>query len=97
MPEKNSSHVNMYIALRHFLHIEVISRQKEARSRDYALLLFRMTSKVIHSAQYHRKHYALSSFEQFGAMYMHNFDDKYLVQPGFKHGTGRLQAPVDKT
>ena len=28
----------MYIALRRFLRIEAISRQKEAQSRDYALL-----------------------------------------------------------
>ena len=41
------------IALRLFLHIEAISRQKEARSRDYALPLFRMTSMVLFSAQYH--------------------------------------------
>ena len=32
--------IYMYIALCRFLHIEAISRQKEARSRDYALLLF---------------------------------------------------------
>ena len=49
-----------------------ISRQKEARSRDYALLLFRMTSRVLYSAQYHRKHCTLRAFEQFGALYMHN-------------------------
>ena len=41
------------IASRRFLHIEAISRQKEARSRDYALPLFRMTLMVLHSAQYH--------------------------------------------
>ena len=30
----------MYTGLRPFLHIGTISRQKEARSRDYALLLW---------------------------------------------------------
>ena len=30
----------MYIGLRRILHIEAISRQKEARSRDYALLVW---------------------------------------------------------
>ena len=30
-----------------------ISRQKEARSRDYALLLFRLTLRVLYNAQYH--------------------------------------------
>ena len=73
-----------------------ISRQKEARSRDYALLLFRMTSRVLYSAQYHRQHCTLHAFEQFGALYMHNHDDKYPPRPGFEPGTPRLQAPVDK-
>ena len=45
----------MYTSLRRFLQIEAISRQKEARSRDYALLLFQMTSRVLYSAQYHRQ------------------------------------------
>ena len=49
-----------------------ISRQKEAWSRDYALLLFRMTSRVLYSAQYHRQYLTLQAFEQFGALYMHN-------------------------
>ena len=72
-----------------------ISRQKEARSRDYALLLFRMTSRVLYSAQYHRQHCTLHAFEQFGALYMHNHDDKYPSRPRFEPGTPRLQAPVD--
>ena len=72
-----------------------ISRQKEARSRDYALLLFRMISRVLYSAQYHRQHCTLHTFEQFEALYMHNHDDKYLSRPGFEPGTPRLQAPVD--
>ena len=55
-----------------------ISRQKEARSRDYALPLFRITSKVLYSAQcLDRQHYTLQAFEQFGALYMHNHNDKY--------------------
>ena len=62
------------IALRRFLHIETISRQKEARSRDYVLLLFRMTSRIRYSAQYHRQHCTLHAFEQFGALYMPNHD-----------------------
>ena len=72
-----------------------ISRQKEARSRDYALLVFWMTSRVLYSAQYHRQHCTLHAFEQFGALYMHNHDDKYLSRPGFEPGTPRLQGPVD--
>ena len=72
-----------------------ISRLKEAQRRDCALLLFRMTSRVLYSAQYHRQHCALLAFEQFGALYMHNHDDKYSSRPGFEPGTPRLQAPVD--
>ena len=72
-----------------------ILRQKEARSRDYVLLLFQMTSRVLYSAQYYRHHFTLHAFEQFGALYMHNQDDKYPARPGFEPGTSRLQAPVD--
>ena len=70
-------------------------RRKEARSRDYALLLFRMNSRVLHSAQYQRQHYTLQAFEQFGALYKHNHDDKYPARPGFETGTSRLPAPGD--
>ena len=73
-----------------------ILRQKKARSRDHPLLLFRMTSRVLHRAQYHRQHYALQAFEQFGGLYMHSHDDKYPARPGFEPGTSRLQAPVDR-
>ena len=72
-----------------------ISRQKEAPSRDYALLLIQMTLKVLYSAKYHRQHCTLYSFEQFRALYMQNHDDKYPSRPGFEPGTPRLQAPVD--
>ena len=71
------------------------SRQKEARSREYALLLFRMTSRVLYSAQYHRQHCTPHAFEQFEALYMNNHDDKYPSRPGFESGTPMLQAPVD--
>ena len=40
-----------HIALRRFLHIEAISRQKGARSRNYSLHLFRITSMVLYSEQ----------------------------------------------
>ena len=49
-----------------------ISQQKEARSRNYALLLFQMTSVFFYSAQYYRQHCTLHAFEQFGSLYMHN-------------------------
>ena len=73
-----------------FCTIMVISRQKETRSRDYALLLFRMTLTVLYSAQYHRQHCTLQAFQQFGALYMHNHDDKYPSRPGFEPRTSRL-------
>ena len=41
------------------------------------------------------QHCTLHAFEQFGALYMHNHDDKYPARPGFAPGTSRLQAPVD--
>ena len=62
---------------------------------DYALFLFRMTSRVLYSAQYHRQHCTLHAFEQFGALNMHNHDDKYPSRPGSEPGTPRLQDPVD--
>ena len=60
-----------------------------------ALLLFCMTPRVIYSAQYPRQHCKLHAFDQFGALYMHNHDDKYPPRPGFEPGTLWLQAPVD--
>ena len=48
----NSEYCN-YLA---FCTIMAILRQKKARSRNYALLLFQMTSRVLYSAQYHRQH-----------------------------------------
>ena len=39
----------------------------EAQSRDYALLLFRMTARVIYSARYHRQHCTPHAFKQFEA------------------------------
>ena len=50
----------------------VISRQKDAQSRNYAILL---SNDVLNSAQYQRQHCTLHVFEQFGALYMHNSDD----------------------
>ena len=82
----------LYVA---FCTIMAISRQKKARSRDYALILFLMISRVLFSAQYHTRHCTPHAFEQFGALYMHNHDDKYPARPGFEPDTSRLQAQVD--
>ena len=94
LTENVNVNIAFYVA---FCTILAISRQKEARSRDYALLLFRMTSRVIYSARYHRQQCTLHVFEQFGALYMYNHDDKYPSRPEFEPGTPRLQAPVDTT
>ena len=53
------------------------------------------TPEVLYCAQYHRQHSTLYVLEQFGALYMHNQDDKYPARPGFKPGTSRLQTPGD--
>ena len=47
-----------------FCTVMAISRQKDAQSRDYALLIFRMTSMIIYSVQYHMQHCTLHAFEQ---------------------------------
>ena len=46
---------------------------------------YRMTSMVLHSAQcaYHTQHYTLQAFEQFGALYMNNLDNKHPTRTGF--------------
>ena len=68
---------------------------RDKRKPYYALLLFRMTSRVLYSAQYHRQNCTLQTFEQFGALYMHNHDDKDPARPGFEPGTSRLYTPVN--
>ena len=87
----------MNITLRRFLHnYGNIATEKSPKpglcptliSNDFKGYLF-------YSAQYHRKHCTLQAFQQFGALYMHNHDDKYPAKLGFESGTSRLQAPVD--
>ena len=58
-------------SLTEFVEIEAISRQKEVRSQDYALLLFRMTSRVLYSAQHGNIDNTVHSIplNTFGAMY----------------------------
>ena len=57
-----SEWILFYIA---FCTIMAISWQKKARSRDYALLLLRITSMVLYIAQYHRQHCTLNAFVRF--------------------------------
>ena len=67
-----------------FCTIMAISRQKEVGTMAIS---YRMTSRVLYSAQYHRQHCTLQAFEQFEALYIHNIDNKYLTRPGFKPST----------
>ena len=55
------------IALRRFLHNHgtiATGGSPKSRLMPYS---YRMTSRVLYSAQYHRQHYTLHAFEQFGA------------------------------
>ena len=69
-----------------------ISRQREARSRDYVLLLSNDTSGVLYSAQYNEQHYPYHDYEQFGALYMHNSNEKHPTRPGLKPSTSQFPA-----
>ena len=39
--------------------------------------------------------YTLHAFEQFGALYMQNHDDKYPARPGLEPGTSSKPRAVD--
>ena len=67
-----------------FCTLMVISRQREAWSRNYALPLSNDFNR--------RQHCQLQAFEQFGALYMHNSDDKHPTQPGFETSISEFRA-----
>ena len=81
----------LYVA---FCTIIEISRQKEARNREYALLLSNDFKELIYSVQYHRHHCTLQAFEQFRALYLNNPDDKYPTRPGFEPSTSQFWATI---
>ena len=58
-----------------------IATEGSPRSLDYALLLwYRMTSKSLYSAQYHRQHCTFQAFyiwTVWSSVYMHNLDNKH--------------------
>ena len=85
----------MNIALRRFLYNHGNIATKGSPEPGLCPTLIWVTSRVLHSAQYHRQHCTLQAFEEFGVLYMHNHDDKYPARPGFEPGTSRLRAPVD--
>ena len=89
---RDTEWILLYVA---FCTIMAISRQKEARSPDYSLLLFRMTSRVLYSA------YTIGSTVHsmpWNSLEhcIYNHDDKHLARPGLEPGISRLQASVDK-
>ena len=53
---------------------------------------YRMTSRVLYSAQHHRQHCTLHAFEQLGALYMHSPDDKHPTRPGFENNTSEFRG-----
>ena len=67
-------------------------RKLEVGTKSYS---YRMTSRVLYSARYHRQLRTIQAFEQFGTLHMHYNDVKYPARPEFEPGTSRLQAPVD--
>ena len=85
----------MNIALRRFLHNHGNIATEGSTKPGLCPTLISNDFKGFYSAQYHRQHRTLHAFEQFGALYMHNHDDKYPSRLGFEPGTPRLQAPVD--
>ena len=59
-------------------------RKHEVATVPYS---YRMTPRVLYSAQYHRHHCTLHAFEQFGALFMHSPNDKHPTQPEFEPST----------
>ena len=61
------------------------------------MLTYRMTSRVLYSAQHHRQHRTPQAFEQFGALYMHNLDDSPSAiqthDSEFRFLTGQNEPP----
>ena len=65
------------------------TRNPEVGSMPYS---YRMTSMILYSSQCHRQHCTPHAFEQFGALYMHNTDDKYPARLGFEPSTSEFRA-----
>ena len=83
----SSMHVPLFwlnIVLRSFCTIIAASRKKEG-TIPYS---YRIASRVFYSAQSHRHKCTLQAFEQFGALYMCNLDDKHPNRPGFEPSNG---------
>ena len=77
-------------ALRRFLHNHGNITTEGSPKPGLCPTLIWNDFKGLYSVQYHRQHCTLHAFEQFGALYMHNHDDKYPSRSGFEPGTPRL-------
>ena len=53
---------------------------------------YQMTSRVLCNAQYHKQHYTLHAFEQFGALHINNIDNKHPIWSGFESSTSAFRA-----
>ena len=71
-----------------------IALRRDRRKPDVGTIFYsyRMTSRVIYSAQYHRQHSALQAFKQFGALYRNNLDDTHPTRSGFETSTSEFRA-----
>ena len=57
---------------------------------------FHFFSRVHYCALYHKQHRTLQAFEHFGAVLMHNLDDKYPTRPGFEPSTFEFEPQSDR-
>ena len=93
-----SIYIYLYIniALRRFLHNHGnIATEGSPKVRLCPTLISNDFKGSLYSVLYHRQHCTIHAFEQVGALYLHNHDDKYPTRPGFEPGTSRSQAPVN--
>ena len=81
------------IALCHFLHNN--GNIATERSPKPGLYSTRMTSRALHSAQYHRQHYTLHAFWTVWST-IQKLDDEHLTQPRFEPSTSVFRATTGR-
>ena len=69
-------YMNMNIVLPRFLHNHGNIATERSPKPGLCPTLILNAPRVLYNAQYHRQHCTLHAFEQFGALYVHNHDDK---------------------
>ena len=83
------------ITLRRFLHNHgnlATEKKLEGEIMPYS---FRIISRVLYSAQYHRQHCTRQDFPQFETLSIQNPDDKYPTRPGFDSSTSEFRDTTD--